>query len=161
MIPTRRRQLLAEAAAEDGFTLPLSTLADGTPLKLSYRDVVRPYQPQSNVIAADIQTQLAAIGINVQIDVQESATFLDNAAAGKLPLSMVGWIVDYTDATDWLDTHFGAGADDTFGDKIPELEDAIAQGGKLANPDARYPFYVDGEHARPRPRADGADCARR
>ena len=65
------KQLLQEAADEAGFTLPLSTLSDGTPLKLSYRPPTRSYFPQPPQIAADIQQQLADIGINVEHRQQE------------------------------------------------------------------------------------------
>ncbi len=131
----KAKSLLAAAAADDGFTLPIETT-------LSYRDVVRSYLPQPGVVAADIQQQLAAIGINVTIDVQESTTFLDNASAGKLSLHLLGWGVDYPDATDFLDYHFGGGASAQFGDKFPDIVQALAQGGQLADPTARYPFYV-------------------
>ena len=45
------------------------------------------------------------------IEVQESATFIDNADAGKLDgIHILGWGADYPDMTNFLDYHFGAGA---------------------------------------------------
>ena len=140
--PAKAKSLLAEAAAADGFTLPLSTLADGTPIKLSFRVNQRVYLPQPPQIVADIQTQLAAIGINVTIDQEESGTLFQNAALGKLTLSVIGWGADWPDATDFLDTHFGAGADKTFGDKFPDIVDLIKQGAQTADPDARLAIYA-------------------
>ena len=133
--PEMARTLLAEAAAEDGFTLPIE-------IPLSYRDVVRSYLPQPGVVAQDLQAQLAEVGINVTLDVQESGTFIDNADAGNLPLFMLGWGADYPDATNFLDYHFGAGSNASFGDKFPEIVDALTQGAQLADPAERYPFYV-------------------
>jgi ABC-type transport system substrate-binding protein len=138
--PEMARQLLQEAADEDGITLPIE-------VNLSYRDVVRSYLPQPGVIAADLQQQLAEVGINVNIDVQESTTFLDNASAGVLPLFLLGWGADYPDATNFLDYHFGTGANDSFGAKFPEITDALQQGARLAAPEDRYPFYVQANTA--------------
>lgn len=138
--PDMAKQLLEEAAAEDGFTLPIETT-------ISYRDVVRSYLPQPGVVAADLQQQLAQIGINVTIDVQESTTFLDNASAGNLPLFMLGWGADYPDATNFLDYHFGTGANASFGDKFPEITEPLTQGARLAAPEDRYPYYVQANEA--------------
>ena len=133
--PAKAKTLLEEAAAADGFTLPLE-------VKLSYRDVVRGYLPTPGTVAQDIQAQLKDIGVNVTIDVQESGTFLDNTAAGKVPFFMLGWGADYPDATNFLDYHFGAGASPSFGDKFKEIMDNLSAGAQKAKPEDRYPFYV-------------------
>ncbi|HVU14012.1 MAG TPA: ABC transporter substrate-binding protein [Phototrophicaceae bacterium] len=139
--PDKAKSLLAEAAKDDGFTLPLSTLADGTPIKLSFRTNARVYLPEPQETATDIQTQLAAIGINIQLDVQQSATLFQNAALGKLSLSLIGWGADWPDATDFLDTHFGAGADMTFGDKFPDIVQGIKDGAQNSDPTQRQAIY--------------------
>lgn len=138
--PDMARQLLEEAAAEAGFELPIETT-------LSYRDVVRGYLPQPGVVAADLQQQLAEVGINVTIDVQESGTFLDNADAGNLSLHLLGWGADYPDATNFLDFHFGAGASDQFGDKFEEITAPLSEGAQRAAPEERYPFYIEANTA--------------
>jgi ABC-type transport system substrate-binding protein len=130
--PDQARALLEESGVE----LPIETT-------LSYRDVVRGYLPQPGVVAQDLQAQLADVGINVTIDMQESGTFLDNADAGLLSLHLLGWGADYPDATNFLDFHFGAGASDQFGDKFPEITDVLAQAAALADPDERYPLYIE------------------
>ncbi len=131
---------LEAAAAADGFSLPLE-------VKLSYRDVSRSYVQDQNTVSVDLQEQLAKIGINVTIDVQESGTFLDNASAGKLPLFLLGWGADYPDATNFLDAHFGVGANDSFGTKFPEITEPLIKGGQVADPAARYPYYVQANTA--------------
>jgi ABC-type transport system substrate-binding protein len=121
---------------ESGVELPIETT-------LSYRDVVRGYLPQPGVVATDLQAQLAEVGINVTIDLQESGTFIDNADAGNLSLHLLGWGADYPDATNFLDYHFGAGSSDQFGEQHPEITEALAAAAALADPDARYPIYVE------------------
>ena len=66
--PAKAKQLLAEAGYPDGLDVTLS-----------YRDVARGYLAQPTPVATDIQAQLAEIGINVTLDLQESTTFIDNA----------------------------------------------------------------------------------
>ncbi|MCK6578470.1 MAG: ABC transporter substrate-binding protein [Anaerolineae bacterium] len=138
--PEMARQLLEEAAAEGGFSLPIETT-------ISYRDVVRGYLPSPGVVAADLQQQLAAIGINLTIEVQESGTFLDNASAGRLPIFLLGWGADYPDATNFLDFHFGVGANDSFGTKHPEITEPLQAGARLADFAERYPYYIEANTA--------------
>jgi ABC-type transport system substrate-binding protein len=111
---------------------------------ISYRDVVRPYLPTPGIIAADIQAQLAEVGIAVEVVQIESGAFIDATVTnGSEPMFLLGWTMDYPDATNFFDTHFGAGAGAQFGDKFPEITEAIAAGGRLADPDERYPHYVE------------------
>lgn len=129
-------QLIADAAAENGWTLPLE-------VNLNYRDVVRGYLAQPGVVGQDIQAQLAAVGINVTIEVMESGTFLDAASAGTLPFFMLGWGADYPDATNFLDYHFGSGSNDSFGTHIDSLTAVLAEAAQLSDPDARYALYIE------------------
>jgi ABC-type transport system substrate-binding protein len=111
-------------------------------LKLAYRDVVRGYLPSPGKVAEEIQAQLALLGINVSIDVQESGTFLDNASNGNLELFLLGWGADYPDATNFLDSHFGTGANDSFGTKWDDVTAALAQAASLSDPAARNALYA-------------------
>ena len=122
--------------AESGVTLPIK-------VDLSYRDVVRGYFPQPPVIATDIQAQLKKLGIEVNITPMESGTFLDAAAAGKLPLFLLGWGADYPDATNFLDQHFGANSSPSFGAHDPKLTDMLTQAAQLSDPAARLKIYVE------------------
>lgn len=127
----KAKELLAAAGYPDGFEVTVN-----------FRDVVRGYLPDPKVVSADIQAQLAEVGIKVNIEVMESGAFLDAASAGQLPFFLLGWGADYPDATNFLDFHFGAGANDSFGTKIPELVDTLSQAASLADPDARYALYI-------------------
>ncbi|HMQ32366.1 MAG TPA: ABC transporter substrate-binding protein [Chloroflexaceae bacterium] len=129
--PEAARALLAEAGYADGF--------DTT---LEYRDVVRGYLPEPGRVAEDIQAQLAEIGVNITINVIESGAFIDASDAGELQgLHLLGWGADYPDVSNFLDYHFGGGASRQFGEKHPELVEALRQGASQATDDERAPFY--------------------
>lgn len=121
--------------AESGLTLPIT-------VDLSYRDVVRGYLPQPGVVATDLQAQLKELGIEVNITPMESGAFLDAASAGELPLFLLGWGADYPDATNFLDYHFGAGSNDSFGEKDPVLVDLLTQAAQLSDPAERLALYT-------------------
>jgi peptide/nickel transport system substrate-binding protein len=132
------KALLTEAGYPDGFETVLN-----------YRDVVRGYLPDPNIVATDIQAQLKEnLNITVNIEVMESGAFLDAASAGQLQgIHLLGWGADYPDQTNFLGYHFGAGASDQFGDKWDDVTEALAQGAQLASDDARKPFYETANNA--------------
>ena len=136
--PAAAKALLAEAGYPDGF----STV-------LNYRDVVRGYLPDPNVVATDIQAQLKAnLNIDVKIEVMESGAFLDAASAGQLQgIHLLGWGADFPDQTNFLGYHFGAGASDQFGDKFDDITSALAKGAQLASDAERKPFYEAANNA--------------
>jgi ABC-type transport system substrate-binding protein len=132
------KQMLADAGYPDGFETVLN-----------YRDVVRGYLPDPNVVAQDIQSQLKEnLNITVKIEVMESGAFLDAAAAGQLQgIHLLGWGADYPDQTNFLGYHFGTGASDQFGDKFTDITDALTKGAQLASDDERKPFYEAANNA--------------
>lgn len=128
--PAKAKELLTAAGFPDGFEIALS-----------YRDVSRGYLSQPTPVATDIQAQLAEVGIKVNLDVQESTTFLDNADSGNLSMFMLGWGADYPDATNFLDYHFGKGASPQFGTGFPELQDLLSKAASVADPAERQTLY--------------------
>jgi ABC-type transport system substrate-binding protein len=93
-------------------------------------------------VAEDIQAQLKQnLNITITINKMESGAFLAAASAGKLPLFMLGWGADYPDQTNFLDFHFGAGANDSFGKKFDDLTAILKQAASLAGDDKRKPLY--------------------
>ncbi|MEB2334982.1 MAG: ABC transporter substrate-binding protein [Anaerolineaceae bacterium] len=132
------KALLAEAGYADGFETVLN-----------YRDVVRSYLPDPNIVAQDIQTQLKTnLNITVKIEVMESGAFLDAADSGKLTgLYLLGWGADYPDQTNFLGYHFGAGSSAQFGDKFPDIVEALDKGAQLASDAERAPFYEAANNA--------------
>jgi peptide/nickel transport system substrate-binding protein len=128
--PAKAKQLLQEA---------------GTPtinVTLSYRDVQRGYLAQPSPVAQDIQAQLAAVGINVTLDQQESTTFIDNANSGKLPFYLLGWGADFPDATNFYDYHFGAGGTPQFGAGFKDIQALITEAGGKSQQAERDPLYA-------------------
>lgn len=136
--PDAAKALLTEAGYPDGFST-----------EIAYRDVVRGYLPEPGAVAQEIQFQLKQnLNIDAEIVVMESGTFLDAADSGQLSgLHLLGWSADYPDMTNFLDYHFGAGSSAQFGDKFPEITDALQQGASLASDDARQPFYETANNA--------------
>jgi ABC-type transport system substrate-binding protein len=124
-------QALRDAGIEEGF-----------PIDVQYRAAVRGYLPDPPAVAQDVAAQLTDLGFTVTIEEQESGTFLDNNAAGTLDgIFLLGWGADFPDTSNFLDFHFGPATGDKFGDEIPELVDAIRQGGQTVDPAERAQFY--------------------
>ena len=132
--PEAARELLAEAGFPDGFETTIS-----------YRDVVRGYLPDPNIVAQDIQAQLAEnLNITAEIVVMESGAFLEAADAGAIEgLHLLGWGADYPDMTNFVDYHFGAGSSAQFGDHHEELTTVLADAASLASDADREPLYVE------------------
>jgi len=134
----KAKALLADAGFPNGF--------DTT---IHYRDVVRGYLPDPNVVAQDIQAQLKKnLNINAKIDIQESGTFIDNANNGKLDgIHLLGWGADYPDITNFLDFHFGTGASKQFGTHHDDITAALTAGAGGADDAARAPAYTTANNA--------------
>jgi len=122
--------------ADSGVALPIK-------IKLAYRDVVRGYLPSPGKVAEELQAQLKKLGIEATIDVQESGTFLDNASKGNLEMFLLGWGADYPDQTNFLDYHFGKGANDSFGKKWDDLIAVLEKAASLSDQAARNKLYAD------------------
>jgi ABC-type transport system substrate-binding protein len=132
------KKMLADAGYPNGFTTVLN-----------YRDVVRSYLPDPNVVAQDIQAQLKTnLNITVKIEVMESGAFLAAADAGQLQgIHLLGWGADYPDQTNFLDYHFGSGASKQFGDKFDDITSNLTKAAQLASDSDREPFYVAANNA--------------
>jgi peptide/nickel transport system substrate-binding protein len=126
------KALLTEAGFADGFTVDLA-----------YRDVVRGYLPEPGLVAQDIQAQLGELGINVNITVMESGSFLDAADQGQLTMYLLGWGADYPDQTNFLDYHFGAGASPQFGAGFPDIHEVLKEAASLSDQDERNELYTE------------------
>jgi peptide/nickel transport system substrate-binding protein len=131
--PAAAKQLLADAGFPNGFKT-----------KLSFRNAVRGYLPAPPQIATELKSQLMTnLGIDATLDLQESGTFLDNNAAGKLPgIFMLGWGADYPDASNFLDYHFGSGSGKKFGTPFQDIVDALNTALKTADPAGRTAAYT-------------------
>jgi ABC-type transport system substrate-binding protein len=117
--------------------------------KIFYRDVVRGYLPDPNVVAQELQKQLQDnLGITATIEVQESGTFLDNSSAGVLDgLYLLGWGADYPDPTNFLDYHFNNPGNLQFGKIDASVTDPLKVGAQTLDADARKAAYVEANNA--------------
>jgi len=135
--PEAARALLAEAGYPDGFET-----------NLYYRDVVRGYLPEVARVAEEIQAQLREnLGIEAEIVVQESGTFIGNSNAGTLDgFHLLGWGADYPHVTNFLDFHF-SGNRVQFGEPHPEIYEALAAAAQIADPAESESLYVEANNA--------------
>ncbi|RMF79354.1 MAG: peptide ABC transporter substrate-binding protein [Chloroflexi bacterium] len=141
------RALLEEAAADLGFDLPLDTLIDTRtgeerPLTLTFRQVVRAYLPTPDLVAQDIQAQLAEVGINVDVQVVESGTFIQSSLAGNEPLHLLGWQADFPDASNFL-TCCLLEAMSQFGEPYPDIYEPLTQAGIETDPEVRQQLFEE------------------
>ena len=127
--PEAAKALLAEAGFPNGFETTLS-----------YRDVVRVYLPNVNQVAQEIQAQLAEVGIKVTINKVESGPFLTSVAEGKEGMYLLGWGMDYPDATNFYDFHFASSAQ-RFGNEWPDLVKEIKAAAQLSDAAERQKHY--------------------
>jgi ABC-type transport system substrate-binding protein len=130
------KALLAEAGFPDGFETTIY-----------YRDVFRGYLPEPNLVAQDLQAQLADLGITATIEVMESGAFIAESAAGNLNgIHLLGWGADYPHVTNFLDYHFGA-SQAQFGTPYPEIYEQLQLGAQIADPAEAEPYYVAANNA--------------
>ena len=127
--PEAAKALLAEAGFPDGFETTFS-----------FRDVTRIYVTRQPQVAQEIQAQLAEIGVTINITPMESGTFLESVAAGEQPFFLLGWGMDYPDATNFYDFHFAGGVP-RFGDQWPDVVEEIQAAAQLADPAERQAHY--------------------
>lgn len=135
---TAAQALLAEAGYPNGFST-----------KIFYRDVVRSYLPDPNLVAQELQKQLKDnLNITAEIEVQESGTFIDNSSAGLLDgFYLLGWGADYPDPTNFLDYHFNNPGNLQFGTIDPEITSALDTGAQTLDADARRAAYEEANNA--------------
>ena len=130
-------EMLADAGYPDGFETTIHL-----------RPAVRGYLPAPPQVAANLQAQLAEMGITASIDQQDDTAYLDNADAGLLTgIHLLGWGADYPDPTNFLDYHFGSGASAQFGDKFDDITGPLAEGASSIDDADREAAYEAANNA--------------
>ena len=116
--------------------------------KFHYRTKSRSYLPSPTQVATDIQSQLHDnLGVNIDLVVEKDDTFLSDEATGKFPMFLLGWGADYPDVTNFLDVHFGSGANSGFGKKFEDITGLLAKGAAEADQAKRAQDYVEANNA--------------
>ena len=128
--PDQAKALLAEAGYAAGFPTTLWVMAIG-----------RPYFPNPDRVGEVLQANLAAVGIQAEIVTYDWGTYLEKVFAGEADLFLNGWMADYPDATNFLDTFFGAGSDDSLGGTFPELVQMLQEAGSTLDTAQRQTLY--------------------
>jgi peptide/nickel transport system substrate-binding protein len=127
------KALLAEAGFPEGFSTTISL-----------RDVVRSYLPNPQAVATDLQSQLAAIGIDATIDVQEPTTFFDSVLGGKIPgLFLFAWVPDYPDTLNFVLGQFGRDAGPTLGATYETIDALATEASVTADSARRKAIYAE------------------
>jgi peptide/nickel transport system substrate-binding protein len=123
------RELLAQAGYPNGFDTTLWVMG-----------ISRPYFPYPDRVGEAIQADLAAVGIQAEIITYDWGTYLEKVFAGEADLFLNGWMADFPDATNFLDTFF-TGSDDSLGPAFPELVTLIQDAGSILDPADRQTLY--------------------
>ncbi|MBN1887345.1 MAG: hypothetical protein JW850_05125 [Thermoflexales bacterium] len=128
--PGQAKELLAQAGYPAGFKTTLWVMP-----------VSRSYYPNPDRVGEAIQADLAAVGIQAEIATYDWGAYLDKVFAGEADLFLLGWMADYPDAVNFLDSFFGAGSDDSLGPKFPELMRLLEEAGSVTDPARRQALY--------------------
>ncbi|WP_035462524.1 ABC transporter substrate-binding protein [Alicyclobacillus macrosporangiidus] len=89
----KAKQLLSEAGYPNGFKTTLYVMA-----------VPRPYMPQPDKIGATLQADLKQIGIDVQIQTYDWATYIQKVLSGQHSMCLLGWSAGTWDPTNFMYT---------------------------------------------------------
>jgi peptide/nickel transport system substrate-binding protein len=127
--PERARELLVEAGYPEGFETTLWVMA-----------ISRPYFPNPDRVGEVLQADLAEMGIQAKIVTFDWGTYLEKMYAGEADLFLNGWMADYPDATNFLDTFF-TGGDESLGEPFPELVELLQKAGSTLEPTERQALY--------------------
>ncbi len=139
--PERARQLLAEAGYPEGKGLE--------PIVLYYNT-----DDSHQRVAQQVQQDLAAIGIRIQLRNLDWGSYLDfvegsDTVNSEAAFYRMGWIADYPDPDNFMTVRMSC---DYFGPKgnydrycNPEFEALIDEGRKLTNMEDRIPLYRKAE----------------
>jgi len=129
--PTKAKQMLVAA----GFDFSKE-------YDFHFRTKVRSYLPSPPQVAQDLQAQFKDnLGIKIKLVIEKDDTFLTDESNGKFPLFLLGWGADYPDTTDFLDVHFGTGANKGFGTKFSDVTTALTAAASEADATKRAALY--------------------
>lgn len=125
------RALLEQAGLPDGFDVTIS-MGQGGACGIP-----------AETIGAKLQADLAEVGINATIDIQQSSNLLTAYRAQELPAVLSTWSPDYLDATMWSDyfSYPDVGPAFRIMMDIPEIAELADEGAVETDPAARTEIY--------------------
>lgn len=132
--PERSKKLLAEAGFAEGKGLP--------PLSLYFREK----QPDLTRTAEVIKEQLAAVGININLQEMEWGSFLKMNEDDKTPLFHMRWAADYIDPQNFLSLLLSSGGSENHtGYSNPQYDALCRQADAETNLQKRIALYRQAE----------------
>lgn len=105
--PEAARRLLTEAGITEGMTVDLW-----------YPQVDRPYTPNGKRVAEMVETDLAKLGIRLELKTAEWKDYRDILQQGEFTLAIYGWAADIGDPDNFLHTLLGCLAARISGNNI-------------------------------------------
>jgi len=131
--PARARQLLAEAGYPNGVAFDFW-----------YMPISRTYFPNGKTIATAIASDLAKVGIRVQLKTEDWAAYLKDRATGKFPVFMIGGTGDYGDPDDFWAYNFAKYDPNSanFSYNKPQLFSLIAKARTVTSQTDRARLYA-------------------
>ncbi len=133
--PARAKQLLTEAGFPEGKGFP--------PFKLSFRASVDDIKNTAVAIAGQLQENL---GIQVELDETEWATFLTRRARGEMPCYFLRWMADYLDPQNFVSTMLHSKAQqNSLGYSNPEYDRLSEQADVMQDAKKRMETYRKAE----------------
>lgn len=128
----KAKTLLAEAGYPDGKNFPTVTYSIND---ASYHKVVAQY----------VQQAWKELGITVNVDVVEWASFLPMRRAGDYQISRNGWLFDYNDASNMLDILYSTNGNNDAKYKSTAYDAAMDKAASEVNPETRSGYLHQAE----------------
>lgn len=128
--PEGAKKLLAEAGYPDGFEMTLTQTTDSSVTDSAIDEV--------------IAAQLGEVGIKVNIEQMDSATWYDVRATGELPMYRTSWTADFNDPDNFIYVFFNptATVSRSFNYYNTEAMDRIEAARYMTDPEARMAEYT-------------------
>jgi peptide/nickel transport system substrate-binding protein len=126
--PTKAMQLLKDAGQAN------------LTIDFWYMSVTRGYFPDPKGIAQAIASDLAKVGIKVNLKTEDWAAYLSDRTKGKFGLYMLGWGSDNGDPDDYLGYFFKA-VKPEFSYDNAKLRDLLTKADQVIDPKLRTPYY--------------------
>ena len=124
--PDQARQLLQQAGVQTPLTMGL---------------MVTDQFPETVTAAQVIASQLEPIGINVDIQTLDFATWLDRQGKGDYDAFYLGWLGNLDPAAFYQDQHMTGGANNYQGYSNPQVDQLLQQGAVEPDQAARKQIY--------------------
>jgi len=134
--PAKAKELLAEAGYPDGFEVTMILPQSGSGMLVPVE------------IATSVQADLAAVGIEVNLDITDNVTWMDKTMLPEMQLTEACWNVAPTSEANILDNNFGAaglveGGWGYSNYDNPTVQELLVEASQTLDPDERCPLIQE------------------